>query len=176
MRFSRDAYHRMADAGIERVELLDGAVTLMSPLGPRHAAVVFALDRFFQSHVEALALCRVQSPICLDEHSEPQPDLVLARPRADLYRNHHPTTPDVLLLIEVADATVEFDLGPKLELYARAGIQEYWVFDLVRRRLIVHRGPSGGRYGSAQELGRTASIAPAAIPRPTLDLADVLPV
>jgi Uma2 family endonuclease len=178
MRFTRADYHRMAAAGIippdARVELLDGEVIRMSPIGPTHSAAVALLDRFLQSNVGDRALCRVQSPLALDEHSEPEPDLVLVRPRADSYRGAHPGPADVLLLIEVAESSVALDRGQKATLYAQAGIQEYWLIDLTRNVLVVHRDPTGDRYASAQEHDASARVSPAAFADVVLELEQIL--
>ena len=120
------------------------------------------------------AICRVQSPLALGDRSEPEPDLVLVRPRPDYYRSGHPGPEDVLLLIEVSDTSADLDLGDKLRLYAASGIVEYWVIDLNRGVLIGHRDPHGDQYGSVREYDRTASVGPSALPDLTLDLGDFL--
>ncbi len=177
LRFSRTDYHRMAETGIippdARVELLDGEIIQMSPIGPGHSAVVALLDCFLQPRLGDRAICRVQSPLRLDEDSEPEPDLLLVQPRSDFYRSEHPTPANVLLLLEVADKSVSLDLGEKLRLYAHAGIPEYWVFDLTRNLLIVHRNPTGRQYASVQEHDRSASVTPQAFADLTLELSEV---
>ncbi len=168
----------MAETGIiaadARVELLDGEIIRMSPIGPNHSSVVASLTEFFVERLRKRAICRVQSPIAIDGQSEPEPDLALVHRRTDLYRDAHPTPADVLLLVEVADASVELDLGDKLNLYARAGISEYWVFDLSRNVLIVHRDPTGEAYPSVREYERSVSVAPVALADVVLDLHQVL--
>lgn len=177
-RFSRTDYHRMGQAGIippdARVELLDGEIIEMSPIGPRHGSLVDRLTAFFAQRVSGRAICRVQGPVTLGERSEPEPDLLLLENREDYYTSGHPGPGDVLLLIEVADTSVDLDLGAKLRAYAQAGIPEYWVFDLTRRVLIVHREPSGERYASVRELDRSATLAPAALADLELELGNLL--
>ncbi len=167
-RISRDEYYRMADVGIltaeVRVELLNGEIVEMSPIGPVHSAVVALLDRFFHAQLGDRAICRVQSPLVLDEHSEPEPDLLIVRPRDDFYAGAHPGPADVLLLIEVAETSIERDSGEKLRLYAQAGILEYWLLDVKRRVVIVHRQPKDGEYASVQQCESDARIAAVELP------------
>ena len=167
-RFSRDDYYRMAEAGIltadARVELLDGEIVDMSPIGPRHSGILAMLTRFFVEQVGDRAICRVQSPLHLDEHSEPEPDLLLVLPRDDFYASAHPSPRDVVLLVELAESSIEKDRGQKLRLYAEAGIREYWLFDLNRRVLIAHRQPKDGEYASLQQYESDTRVAPEALP------------
>ncbi len=148
-RFTVDEYHRMADVGIltanDRVELLDGEIVQMSPIGPLHGGSVDDVNRVFLRAVGDRAIVRVQNPVRLDEHNEPEPDLVLARPRRDRYRRSHPGPADVLLIVEVADTTLQLDRQVKLRLYARFGIPEVWIENLA--------GTSSGT-GSARGRGR----------------------
>ena len=177
-RFTRTEYHRLAETGIigpdARVELLDGEVFEMSPIGPQHGAIVDRLASFFTSHIAGRAICRVQGPVALDESSEPEPDLAILEHRGDYYASGHPCPRDVLLVVEVGDTSIDHDLGAKLRLYAGAGIREYWVIDLNRGVLIVHRDPRGDQYGSVREYDRTASVGPSALADLVLDLGDFL--
>jgi Uma2 family endonuclease len=129
----------MAEAGIftedDRVELIEGEVVAMSPIGPRHAACVRKLARLIRDRVSSTAaIVDVQDPIRLSEHSEPLPDISILRPRDDFYADGHPGPEDVLVLLEVADASVMYDRNTKLPLYARAGIAEVWLVDLGEER------------------------------------------
>ena len=125
----------MADAGIfgedDRVELLDGEIVEMAPVGSRHAACVNKLTQLFVERSEGRALLAPRNPITLGERSEPQPDLALLRPRADYYASGHPTPDEVLLVVEVGDTTAEWDRRHKLPLYAAAGVAEVWLVDLA---------------------------------------------
>ena len=165
-RVTRDDYYRMADAGTleadARVELLDGEIVEMSPIGPRHSWVVAELHSLFAQRIGDRALCFSQSPLAIDETTEPQPDVMLVKPRAGLSPEEHPKPADVILLIEVADTSLELDRGAKLRLYSAAGIREYWVIDLNRRVLIVHRQPRDAEYASVQQYDRDARVAPEA--------------
>lgn len=177
-RFTVDEYYCMAEAGIlredERVELLEGDIFVMSPIGSRHAACVKGLLRWFVLRVGDRAIVGVQDPIRLSAHSEPEPDIVLLRPRHDLYASGHPGPADVLLLIEVADTTLAYDRGVKLPTYARSGIPEVWIVDLQGERVEVYRDPVGGRYRQAQVHARGAALTPGAFPDLTLPVDDIL--
>ena len=147
---SVDAFHRMGETGIlgpaDRVELIDGEIIDMSPIGALHAAIVDLLARHFARSAGETAFIRCQNPLRLDDVSEPEPDIAILRPRADFYTTGHPGPADVLLVIEVADTSLAYDLGVKVPLYARHGIPEVWVIDASTRRTQVFREPikSGG--------------------------------
>ena len=127
----------MGRAGIltaeDRVELLDGEVIVMSPIGNRHAACVDRLTNGFtrSGGLAGRALVRVQNPLAESNLSEPQPDLMLLIPRDDHYDYGHPRAADVLLLVEVADSSLDYDMNTKVPFYARAGIREVWIVDLA---------------------------------------------
>ena len=164
---SADAYHRMGETGIlgpaDRVELIDGEIFDMSPIGVLHAAIVDALLRHLSRSVAESAVIRCQNPLRLDEFSEPEPDVAILRPRADCYTTAHPGPADVLLVIEVADTSLAYDLATKVPLYARHGIPEVWVIDAATRQTRVFRQPVGsGETARATSGGYVteASIAP----------------
>jgi Uma2 family endonuclease len=146
---SVDAFHRMGEAGIlgpgDRVELIDGEIIDMSPIGVLHAALVDALVRHFGRQAGQAVVIRCQNPLRLDDLSEPEPDIAILRPRADFYTTSHPGPADVLLVIEVSDTSLAYDLGTKVPLYARHGIPEVWVIDAATRQTRVFRDPAGGR-------------------------------
>ena len=130
--FTVDEYHRMAEAGVfgpeERVELIEGEILEMSPIGPRHAGCVINANRLFVTRLGDRAVVSPQNPVVIRPRSEPQPDLLLLRPRAVSYSREHPNPEDVLLAVEVADTTVRFDRLVKARLYSRAAIPEFWLF------------------------------------------------
>lgn len=165
-------YHRLAETGVlggaERVELLEGQLVDMSPIGPRHALAVDTLTELLVLAAAGQAVVRVQNPIVLDDNSEPQPDFTLLRRPWQGYPEEHPRPPDVYLLIEVADSSLDFDLGAKLELYARAGIREFWVVDLTRNRVLVHRNPNGNGYGSITLVEMSGTLPVEALPGVTI--------
>jgi len=146
-----DDYHRMAEIGIfrddDRVELIDGAIIDMAPIGQGHAATVGGLTRALVMACGNKAIVWVQNPVRLDRLNEPQPDFAVLRPRPDFYATGElPGPVDILLLVEVADSSLRYDLTVKLPLYARAGISELWIVDLKRRALDAFRRPAGGQY------------------------------
>lgn len=148
--FSVGDYYRMAEAGIltadDRVELIEGEVLEMSPIGSRHAACVKRLNTLLNRQVGHTVIVSVQDPIYIDDFSEPQPDIALLRPRADFYAEEHPTSSDVLLVVEMADTSVELDRSKKLPLYARAGVPEAVIVVLPEEIIEAHAEPVGGRY------------------------------
>ena len=167
-RFSVDDYYRMADAGIlgerDRVELIDGHVVTMSPIGPRHAACVDrALQTLFFS-VGRNAVIRPGNPVRLDRFNEPQPDLTLLRPAPDFYASAHPGPDDVLLVIEIADTSIRFDQTIKARLYAEWGLAEYWLADLKAQCLWVYSSPHEGTYRTVERGHRGESLAPRRLP------------
>ncbi len=155
-RFTSREYHRMGETGVlkpgARVELLDGQIIDMSPIGPSHGGAVKRLIRLFGKFSTGRWLIAAQDPLTLDEHSEPEPDLMLLKPAPDDYSSRHPGPEDVLLLIEVADTSLAYDRGEKLTAYGRAGIREVWIVNLVEQTLEVHREPQYDGYGSTKIL------------------------
>jgi Uma2 family endonuclease len=115
-----------------------------------------------------------QNPVRLGEDSEPEPDVAVLRPRADRYKDSHPTAADVLLVIEVADTSLEFDRSTKISLYARHGIPEVWLFDLVNRLFSVYREPKDGIYRNVQTTGTLGTIELSQLPGATIDLSGLL--
>ena len=164
---SVEAFHRMGETGIlgpaDRVELIDGEIIERSPIGALHAAIVDLLARHFGRSAQASAFIRCQNPLRLDDISEPEPDIAILKPRADFYTTGHPGPADALLVIEVADSSLAYDLGIKVPLYARHGIPEVWVIDATTRQTRVFREPVG-RGGAGQPTGsgytHEASLAP----------------
>ncbi|MDQ6783809.1 MAG: Uma2 family endonuclease [Actinomycetota bacterium] len=148
-----DDFGRMVAAGVlaedDHVELLEGEIIEMAPVGSRHAATVNALARLFHQQVGDRCVVSVQNPIRLSERSEPQPDVALLEWRDDLYRMQLPVPADVLLVIEVADTSVATDREVKVPGYGRAGIPEAWLVDLVADVVEVHTEPAPGGYGDA---------------------------
>ena len=150
-------FHRMGEAGIfaagDRVELIDGEIIDMSPIGALHAAIVDRLARHLGRSVGESVVVRCQNPIRLDDVSEPEPDIALLRPRADGYMSAHPGPEDVLVVIEVADTSLAYDLGVKVPLYARHGIPKAWVIDAATRQTRVFREPSVVGYARESLVG-----------------------
>jgi len=162
--FTVGEYERMGAAGIfpagDRVELIEGEIVEMSPIGKRHAACVNRLNTLLVRAVGSSGIVSVQNPIQLNDFSEPQPDVAILKPRADFYEQALPTAADVLLLIEVSDTTLEYDRQIKLPLYARAGIPEVWLVNLVDEQIETYAGPAGDTY-QATACTRRAEDVPA---------------
>ena len=157
-RISVEQFHRMLEAGCfddgDRVELIDGEMRDMTPIGPPHQGTTDSLNMRFATALAGRAIVRVQGPVVLDDGTELYPDLSVLEPREDFYRGANPTGDDVLLVIEVADSSLALDQGIKLAKYARAGIRRYWVVDLRHRTLHDYRDPDGprGRYRQLSSL------------------------
>ena len=167
-RFTVDDYYRMADAGIlsdrERVELIDGEVVTMSPIGPRHSACVSRANQALVLAARETVIVQPQGPVRLDRFNEPQPDLMLLLPRTDFYASRHVGPDDVLLVIEIADSSLRYDRELKATLYAAWGVPEYWVADLPHNLLWRYTSPEGGAYTKVDSLQRGQSIAPHRLP------------
>jgi len=176
--FTVDEYHQMAQTGIlcedDRVELLEGEIIEMTPIGPRHAARVDRLTRLFSLNLGEAVIVRVQSPISLTEYSEPQPDLALLRPNPDFYAQAHPAPEDVLLVVEVAETSAAVDREKKVPLYGRAGIGEAWLVDLAGECVEVYLKPSPYGYREVRRFWRGDHFSPQAFPDLELAVDDVL--
>jgi Uma2 family endonuclease len=177
-RFSVADYYRMAEAGIlrpdERLELIDGVIIAMSPIGNRHAACVDRFNDLLKERIGRRAIVRIQSPIHLGDRSEPQPDLALLRPRSDYYASAHPGPSDVHLVIEVMDTTAQYDRSAKLPLYARAGITEVWLVDLEGQAVEVYRRPAADQYTERSVHPRGQGLSPEAFPDVVLAVDAIL--
>ena len=180
--FSRQDYHAMGHAGIlrpeERVELLQGEVIIMSPIGLRHAACVDRLNNALAAASGLLAgraLLRVQNPMVESDISEPQPDLMLLAHRDDHYDFGHPQPRDVLLLVEVSDSSIGYDRRTKLPFYAAAGIRELWIVNLHTDQIEVYTEPASGGYGVTRRYAPGETLAPAALPDLQLAVAQIIP-
>jgi len=168
-------YYRMAEAGVlspdDRTELIEGEIIDMPPIGNRHAEVVRLLNKRLLRAVGDAAEVSAQLPVRLSLRSEPQPDFAVVKPKRGGYRDAHPVPSDVMLLVEVSNTTLRYDLGKRANLYAASRIPEYWVFDLQRNRVWRHRVPSGERYTEVDEIAVGELPLPAGLG--TLDLTDI---
>ena len=167
-RFTAAEYCAMADAGIltedDRVELLDGELVQIPPIGDYHASRVNWLNYSLTPALGQRAIVQVQNPVRLNDDTEPHPDIALLRFRDDFYRFGKPTPADVLLLIEVSDTSLAYDRGAKLAAYARAGIPEVWIVNLPDRRVEAYTEPAGSEYAVVRHYTPGARIAPPAFP------------
>ncbi len=161
-------YHRMGEVGIlgerDRVELIEGELIARSPIGNHHSGTVNALTRMLVRAVDDNGLVAVQNPVQLDDHSEPEPDFAVLKPRADDYRQATPRADEVLLIIEVADSSLAYDRAVKRSLYARHGIPEFWIVNLAASEVEVCRAPMGDAYTSVSRVGREGTLEPSLLP------------
>ncbi|MCI0640738.1 MAG: Uma2 family endonuclease [Gemmataceae bacterium] len=168
----------MAETGVikpdARVELLDGQIIDMMPIGPFHGGTVNTLIQLFSELAKKRYLVSAQNPVRLNDHSEPEPDLMLLKPKADNYKSRHPKPGDVFLIIEVADSTLEFDREEKIPAYGAAGISEAWLVNLPEQKIEVYREPHYTGYGSKTVLRPGEKAQPSAFPDVTVDVAELL--
>ena len=177
-RITVDEYYRMSEVGIlppdARVELIEGEIIDMAPTGMDHGSIVLQLTHRLVRAVGDLALVLPQSGVRLSDISEPQPDFTLLRPPVGTYRKKVPTAGDALLVIEISDSNLRYDLKVKAPLYANHGVPECWIIDVSGRQLRFFRAPKAGQYS---ELGSTALSGlhvPVAVPDVQIDLTDLL--
>ena len=174
-----DDYARMAEAGIltrdDRVELIEGQIIEMPPIGSEHAGRVNRLNRTLVLALGERGILTVQNPVRLNRISEPQPDFAVLKPRADDYTGSHPQAADVLLLIEVADSSLAYDQGVKAGLYARNGVPEFWLVDVRDRSVTMYREPEDGSYKTIVPCRGCDVLTIAALPGLSLRVEDVFP-
>ena len=173
--FTIEEYHRMAETGIlrpdDRVELIDGEIFEMSPIGSRHMACVNNLNRVFVLGLGVRAVVSPQNPVQIPRYSEPEPDLAVLRARS--YKTFAPTTEDVLLLVEVAETSLRFDRTVKLALYARAGFLEYWLVDANAETVTIFRRPANETYSDVRTVGINERLSPLVFPDLVIDVTDL---
>jgi Uma2 family endonuclease len=148
--FNVAEYNQMVKAGIltenDQVELINGEIIAMSPVGSRHASCVKRLNILLGKQLKENFILSVQDPIQLDDYSEPEPDLAVLKPRPDFYAEAHPRPDDVLMIIEVSDTTLDYDQEIKIPLYAKAGIPEVWIINLQENTVEIYTTPQTGLY------------------------------
>ncbi len=171
-------YHRMGEVGLlnedSRVELINGEIVEMAPIGYEHAGHQNYLFNFFARILHGKAVVAGQNPVILGGYEEPQPDIALLRWRDDFYKTAHPHAEDILLLVEISNSTIRYDRDVKVPLYANNGIPEVWLLDLQSQQLEIYRDPINGHYQQKTSL-RTGKIAPILCPDAVIDLAEVFP-
>ena len=176
--FNVTEFNRMAEAGIftadDRVELIEGEIIEISLIGSRHAACVGRLTELFGRRKFNEAIVWVQNPVHMDDHSEPIPDIALLKRRDDFYAEAHPSPADVLLIVEVADASLGYDRIVKLSLYARANIPEVWIVDLPEEIIELYAQPADGIYQTTKQAARDESFASQQNPQLTFEVNAIL--
>lgn len=177
--FNVDEYQRMAEAGIlsnkDRVELIRGEILAMSPIGPPHNGAVLRATNALVPIVGHRAIVGIQGAIRLDDYDEPQPDVYLLRPRDDFYTTGHAGPPDIFLIIEIADSSLDFDRTVKAALYAETAVTEYWIADIVNDCVWVHLRPEGNSYQVVRRHARGETVVPSLLPDCPIPLAVLLP-
>jgi Uma2 family endonuclease len=177
-RFTAAEYGQMIEAGVfgqdERLELIDGEIVEMSPIGDRHAACVRRLIAVLSRHFADRAIVDAQDPIVVDVAYAPQPDAALLRLRPDFYASGTPSAADCLVVIEVADTSAEYDRQVKVPRYARGGVAELWLIDLERDLVVVYRDPDGDSYQHVQVFRRGDTIRVHALPEPAVRVDDII--
>jgi Uma2 family endonuclease len=177
-RITGDEYYRMAEVGIlppdARVELIEGEIIDMAPIGTGHGGTVTQLGQLLSKAAGDLACVLTQQVVRLSDISEPQPDLALVKPRADFYKKIHPGPLDTLLIIEVSEASLRYDVQIKAPLYALHGVPEYWVVDLKGREIRFFRSPQSGQYTDVTSTSEPGLVTPTALCGVRIDLTHVL--
>jgi Uma2 family endonuclease len=172
-----DEYFKMGEHGVlapdARCELLEGEIFDMPPIGPMHAGTTNRLAEILSAATRNVAITSVQSPVLLGDLSAPEPDIALLRPRDDFYTTAHPGPTDVLLLVEVADTSLNHDRESKLPLYARFEIPEIWIIDTAGKHLDIHRHPDGARYTQQFRAGDLKAVDLSRIPGVVLNLSSL---
>ena len=170
-------FARMTETGIftedDRVELIDGEVRAMSPIGPRHAAIVKWLNALISRQVADRAILSVQDPIQLTDYTEPQPDLAVLRVHEDFYVQWHPVPADVLVVVEVVETSLEYDREEKVSRYAQVRIPEVWLLDVERETVTQYTQPDGTRYREEHTLQRGHILVAATVSNLQLALDDI---
>jgi Uma2 family endonuclease len=176
--FTVDEYYRMAEAGIftedDRVELIDGEIIEMSAIGVRHMGCVNRATALFIEALGRRVVVSPQNPILLSIWTEPQPDLVVLKPRDDFYGSKKPEPDDVLLVIEVADTSLAYDRDVKVPRYAAAGVPEVWIEDLKNDRLLVYRSPAQNGYAVSLTLEKGNPVSPLSFPEVRFSVTELL--
>jgi Uma2 family endonuclease len=176
-RITTDRYQMMVATGVltkyDRVELIEGEMFDMAPIGTRHSAITSRLNELLVLALARSATVVVGGPVNLGEFSEPQPDLMLLKRRGDFYSSKIAEAADVLLLIEVSDSSLSFDQGVKLNLYARYGVTEYWVVDVEGKRVVTYREPTANGFVRALEFTTADVVVPLAFPAVKIAVGEV---
>jgi len=176
-KLSVEDYHKLGEVGIlsddSRVELIEGELIEMAPIGGPHMAVVNRLNKLLVLALGNIGVVSVQNPVSLPPHSEPQPDIAILTPRAGDAASAVPGPEDVLLVIEVSDATLAYDRTTKLNLYAKSGIAESWVVNLQSKCVEAYRGPTTDGYSRRIDFQLQDSVSPLALPNISLAVVDI---
>lgn len=178
-RLTADDFDEMCSAGIltadDRVELIDGELIEMPPMGPAHTGIVNRLANILFARVGDAAELRVQSSVRLSNHTQPEPDLAVVKPDPRHYLLRHPRPADTLLAIEVADSSLDYDREQKVPRYAAAGVAEVWLVDVRKKQVTIYTAPSAGGYGNSRIAAWTEEIVATAVEGLRVTFEDFLP-
>ena len=176
--FTVEEYHRMGEAGIfhpeARLELIEGEIIEMSPVGDRHIGCVNRATALFSARLAGRVVVSVQNPVRLSRYTEPQPDILLARPREDYYGGKRISPEDTLLVIEISDTTLRYDRNRKMPLYAKSGVSEVWIENLQEDLVLVYRKPGPETYSTSLTFHRGELISLAAFPEVLFKIEELL--
>ena len=177
-KFDVEQYQLMGKAGIfqpeAHIELIEGEIVIMTPIGLKHSVTINRTSHFLHKNIQSNGIISIQNSIRLPDYSEPQPDIVILKPRDDFYEHKFPQAEDVLLLIEVADSSLKYDQMTKLTLYAKYGILEYWIANLERNVLEVYRQPQNQNYFKQSIIDTdSVSFCPIAFPEISMTLKNI---
>jgi len=178
--FTIEEYYQMGRSGIftedDRVELIEGEIIQMTPIGNTHAGCVRWLIQLFRRYPSDLFIIDAQNPLRLSNYTEPQPDIVLLKPRPNNYRRAHPVPEDVFLVIEVADSSLCYDKNVKIPIYAKSNIAECWLVNLQDRNIEIYRQPTDNGYQQIQTITPDQILSPQAFPDFFLKASEILDV
>lgn len=177
-RFTVKEYHRLGELGIlhedDRIELLEGRIIDMTPIGSKHASVVNRLNNMLIEKMRGMVIVSIQNPVDLNEYSEPEPDITILKPRQDFYSINHPWPEDILFIIEVADTSLDYDRSVKIPLYAKASIQEVWLVNLIENIVEIYYEPSLEDYGFIMKRRHDQTMSPKSFPDVIFSADEVL--
>lgn len=176
-RWTREAFERLGETGVlppdARVELVDGSLVEMSPQGSQHFTAIRNVEEALRDAFRAGFDVRAQGPLALSETDEPEPDVAVVPGTIDDYRDAHPS--EAVLVVEVADTSLDFDRSEKLQAYARGAVPEYWILNLRDQCLEVYRAPAGEDYRTKQTFDAADRVQPSAQPEHAIAVRTLLP-
>jgi Uma2 family endonuclease len=176
-RFNVEEYHRLIENNIlhedDRVELIEGRIIDMTPIGSKHAACVSRLNEILSEKLQKRAIINIQNPICLTAYTEPEPDIAIIKRRPDFYAEQLPQPEDVLLIIEVSDSSLDYDCETKIPLYAKSNIPEVWLVNLIENNVAIYSGPSSEGYNVITKHRHNQILSPKSFHDITLTVSEI---
>lgn len=176
-RFNVEEYHRLIENNIlhedDRVELIEGRIIDMTPIGSKHAACVSRLNEILSEKLQKRAIINIQNPICLTAYTEPEPDIAIIKRRPDFYAEQLPQPEDVLLIIEVSDSSLDYDCETKIPLYAKSNIPEVWLVNLIENNVAIYSGPSSEGYNVITKHHHNQILSPKSFHDITLTVSEI---